>query len=168
MTGLRRIRRRPRESASLSPAIHHHFQDSTNQRRFVKPVDAAVLQEAAKGVIPLKTEQSTQWAITNFQCWAQSRSSSTSDGVPPDILRSHDAEVVCKWLCCFVLETRKTDGSRYPPATLRSLVSGLSRELQRNCAPFSVLDKSDIRFRPLLKTLDFSNLWSCTKKGSVQ
>ena len=30
----------------------------------------------------------------------------------------------------------------------------LSRQLQRNCAPFSVLDKSDIRFRPLLKTLD--------------
>ena len=65
-----------------------------------------------------------------------------------------DADLVCKWLCRFVLEIRKTDGTRYPPATLRSLVSGLNRELQRNKAPFSVLDKSDARFRDLLHTLD--------------
>ena len=64
---------------------------------------------------------------------------------------SHDADLVSKWLCRFVLETRKTDGTRYPPATLRSLVSS---ELQRNKAPFSVLDKSDACFRELLHTLD--------------
>ena len=62
---------------------------------------------------------------------------------------THDADLVCKWFCRFVLETRKTDGTRYPPATLRSLVS---REL--NKAPFSVLDKSDARFRDLLHTVD--------------
>ena len=33
-------------------------------------------------------------------------------------------------------------------------MSGLNRELQRNNAPFSVLDEGDIRFRDLLKTLD--------------
>ena len=104
--------------------------DSTNETRFAEPVDASVLQEAAKGVVPLKTEQSTQWAVKNFGCWARSRSSSSSEVVPPDLLRSHDGELVCKWLCSFVLETRKTDGSRYPPATVQSLVSGLNRELQ--------------------------------------
>ena len=41
-----------------------------------------------------------------------------------------------------------------PPATLRSLVSGLNRVVQSNKAPFSALDKSDHRFRDLLKTLD--------------
>ena len=46
------------------------------------------------------------------------------------------------------------DGSVYPPATLRSLVSGLNRILHSNRAPFSVLDKGDPRFRDLLKTLD--------------
>ena len=127
------------------------LRDSTIETRFAEPVDASVLQEAAKGVVPLKTEQSTQWAVKNFGCWARSRSSSSSEVVPPDLLRSHDGELVCKWLCSFVLETRKTDGSRYPPATVRLLVSGLNRELQRNNAPFSVLDKSDSRFRPLLK-----------------
>ena len=81
--------------------------------------------------------------MKNFESWARNRSSSASEIVPPGILHSHDPELVCKWLCCFVLETRKLDGSRYPPATIRSLVSGLNRELQRHSAPFSVLDKGD-------------------------
>ena len=77
--------------------------------------------------------KSTQWA---FCCW------SSAEVVPPHVLRSHDTELVCKW---------KTD---YPPSTVRLLVSGLNRELQRNGALLSVLDKSDGRFQPLLKTLD--------------
>ena len=36
---------------------------------------------------------------------------------------------------------------------LRSLLSGLNRMLQTNKAPFSVLDKHDIRFRELFNTL---------------
>ena len=52
------------------------------------------------------------------------------------------------------METRKTDGSLYPPSSLRSLICGLTRVLQSNQAPFSVVDKGDSRFCPLLKTLD--------------
>ena len=66
------------------------LQDSTNQPVFV---DASILQEADKGVIPLKTEQSTLWAVKNFDCWVHARSSSSSNVVPPDLLRSH-AELV--------------------------------------------------------------------------
>ena len=54
------------------------LRDSTNETRFAEPVNASVLQEAAKGVVPLKTEQSTQWAVKNLDCWARSRSSSSS------------------------------------------------------------------------------------------
>ena len=78
----------------------------------------------------------------------------SDDFVPADLLQSHDPELVCKWLCQFVIETRKTDGSPYPPSTLRSLISGLNQVLQNNQAPFSVLDKGDYRFCNLLKTLD--------------
>ena len=52
------------------------------------------------------------------------------------------------------METRRTDGSRYPPATLRSLLSGVNRVLQENKAPFSILDNDDYRFKDLLKTMD--------------
>ena len=143
----------PKKKLRLSLSRGNALRDSTN-RRFANPVNTTELQDAAKGVIPVKTEASTQWAIKNFEFWARSRASSSTEVVPIDLLRSHDAQLVCKWLCCFVLETRKTDGSAYPPASLRSLVSGLNRELQRNEAPFSVLDKSDSRFRDLLRTLD--------------
>ena len=50
--------------------------------------------------------------------------------------------------------TRERENPKDTAATLRSLVSGLNRELQRNQAPFSVLDMSDSRFRDLLRTLD--------------
>ena len=146
----------PRKKKCLSlpkPRRSRALKESTN--RFAKPVDESVLEKAAKGVVPLKTEQSTIWAVSNFESWRSSRESGSSDAaVPPDILRSNDAELVCKWLCSYVLETRKTDGSLYPPATIRSLVSGLNRHLQENGATFSVFDKNDARFRPLLKTLD--------------
>ena len=38
--------------------------------------------------------------------------------------------------------------------SIRNLVSGLNRVLQSNKAPFSILDKGDLRFRDLTKTLD--------------
>jgi len=60
--------------------------------------------------------------------------------VPADLLQSHDANCDCKWLCHFMMETRKTDGSKYPLSTQRSLIGGLNRVLQSNKAPFSVLD----------------------------
>ena len=75
--------------------------------------------------------------------------------VPKDLLASHDAELVCKWLSRFLMETRKTDGSLYPPSSLRSLICGVNRILQSNQAPFSVVDKGDPRFRPLLKNSGF-------------
>jgi hypothetical protein len=52
------------------------------------------------------------------------------------------------------MEAKKSDGSFYPPSSLRSLVCGLNRVLQKNRAPFSVVDKNDHRFRDLIKTLD--------------
>ena len=127
MSGFRRTSCPGLKRKCLSLTRHSlPLQDSTNQTRLAKLVDASVLQEAAKEVIPLKIEQSTRWVVKNFDCWVHSWSSSSFEVVLLDLLRSHDAELVCKWLCYFVLEMRKTDGSRYPPATVRSLVSGLN------------------------------------------
>ena len=78
----------------------------------------------------------------------------TNDPVPVDLLSCHDAELVCKNLCRFVLETRNSNGQPYPPATIRSLLSGLNRTLKSNKAPFSIFNKEDTRFRDLQLTLD--------------
>ena len=53
-----------------------------------------------------------------------------------------------------MLETRREDKKPYPPSTIRNLVSGLNRVLQSNKAPFSVLNRGDVRFRELVNTLD--------------
>ena len=52
------------------------------------------------------------------------------------------------------METRREDGGRYPLTTIRNLISRLNRILQSHNVPFSDLDKSDVRFRSLMNTLD--------------
>ena len=112
-------------------------------------------QKAAGGLIPRNTEFTTHWALRNFSAWAKHRCELVPDDpVPADLLCSKDPVVVCKYLRFYILETRKEDGTAYPPVTLRSLLSGLNRILQKNGTQFSVLDKSDLRFRELLNTLD--------------
>ena len=113
------------------------------------------LQTAAKGVVPSNTICNTRWAENNFRAWAVERNKSCpQDPVPLELFKSHDAKLVCKNLCRFVMETRREDGKPYPPASLRCLLSAFNRILQDNKAPFSVFDKKDPQFRDLLRTLD--------------
>ena len=113
--------------------------------------------EAAKGVVPENTKRRNAWARKNFTDWAESRNSSVlnSDGdVPVDLLESQDAILVNKWLCKYIMETRQSDGTPYPPKSLYSLLCGLHRITQDNQVSFSFLDKTDSRFMALHKTLD--------------
>ena len=68
----------------------------TSNRRFAGPVSTGELENAAKGVVPANTAASTQWAVKNFESWARSRPSSSTDAVPSDLLMSHDADLVSK------------------------------------------------------------------------
>ena len=120
--------------------------DTNNIQRFAAPVSPASLEKAAKGVVPTNTEASTAWARNNFNACTKNRPCFGDERIPAGLLQSHDSNLVCTWLCRFVTETRKTDGSVYPPATLRSLLSGLKRILLGTTTPFSVLDKTDPRF----------------------
>ena len=105
----------------------------------------------------MNTANNSRWAENNFLAWATERNKHArvlDDEVPLDLLESHDADLVNKHLCRFVLETRREDGNRYPPGTLRSLVSALNRIMQANKAPFSVFNKKDVRFYDLMLTMD--------------
>ena len=145
--------KRQRLSLKLSSKKKAPLAESSNH--FAVPVDEQTREKASEGLKPANTEASTRWAIKNFTAWAENRRRLVPDDpVPEDLLECHDHAKVCKYLRLFVLETRKEDGSAYPPATLRSLLSGLNHMLQTNKAPFSVLDKHDIRFRGLFNTLD--------------
>ena len=148
-------RRKSKRTESKMLTTTAPLKDCANQSRFIAPVSSPERVKAAKGVIPANTRANSNWAIKNFKEWASNRSTmAPNDPVPPDLLKSHDPELLCKWLCRYVMETRRTDGTQYPPATLRSLLSGVNRILQENKAPFSILDKDDRRFKDLLKTMD--------------
>ena len=112
------------------------------------------VQSAAKGVIPLNTKCSNAWALGNLRSWMETRNSNSDEKVPEDLLSCSEAEVVCKWLCCFVHETQKDNGERYPPATIRCLLSAFQREMQDNKLSYRLFDRSDLQFQDLRKTLD--------------
>lgn len=160
--------KRKKLSLSLSKGIkkteERPLHDSTNivdstapstSTRFGSPASEQELGVAAKGVVPNNTVCSTRWAENTFRTWAVERNRMCpEDPVPLDLLKSHDAKLVSKNLCKFVMETRREDGKLYPPASLRCLLSALNRILQDNKAPFSVFDKKDLQFRDLMRTLD--------------
>ena len=74
--------------------------------------------------------------------------------MPEHLLSNGNPDVVCGWLCRFVQETRKVDGSRYPPSTIRSLLSAFQRVMEKNKLSYRLFDTSDLRFSDLRKTLD--------------
>lgn len=139
--------------SSAAATVSKPLKEKTNTR-FTTPITSPEREKAAKGVIPANTEASIRWAIKNFNSWALNRSAANPDDfVPPDLLKSHDAALVCKWLCRYAMATRREDGTPYPP-TVRLLLSGVNRTLQSNNAPFSILDKNNLQFCDLIKTLD--------------
>ena len=77
---------------------------------------------ASKGVVPANTKSTNKWALKNLEEWMEMRKKS-DEPVPDDLLSCCDAHVVCKWLCRFVQETRKIDGSRYPASSIHSLLA---------------------------------------------
>ena len=82
-------------------------------------MDKQTLEKASEGLKPGNTEANTRWAVKNFTAWAENRRRLVPDDpVPGDLLECQDHAKVCKYLCLFVLETRKEDEGAYPPATL--------------------------------------------------
>ena len=125
-------------------------QDSSKRFSVVSEEDFVL---GCQGVVPANTKSSNEWAMRNLKEWMDSRSSS-EESVPEDLLSCSDSTVVCKWLCRFVQETRKVDGTRYPPSTIRSLLSAFQRVMRDNKLPYRLFDSADLRFLDLRKTLD--------------
>ena len=72
-----------------------------------------------------------------------------------DILETEDAESLAKWLSLFVIEFRKKDGSKYPPASIHPILCGLQHIIwQNNSHPFDIFDKKDVRFRDFRGTME--------------
>ena len=65
----------------------------------------------SEGFVPANTEANTEWAVRNFEAWADWRIAQNPDyPIPSDILSCGDAVTLNKWLSLFVIKTRKQDG----------------------------------------------------------
>ena len=124
--------------------------DKSERFSFVTDEEIA---RGCEGVIPANTKLSNQSAAKILAEWMDSRAN-TDEPVPEHLLSNENPDGVCGWLCRFVQETRKVDGSRYPPSTIRSLLSAFQRVVEKNKLSYRLFDTSDLRFSDLRKTFD--------------
>ena len=103
------------------------------QQQIAAPVFLETLEDFSKGAVPTNTAKNNQWALKNFHSWLQQRNmQQPEDPCPTDVLLTKDPALLSKWLSLFVLETRKLDGSEYPPKTLHQILCGIQRYMRDN------------------------------------
>lgn len=90
----------PLEEESLTPCLvsQGDLQEQTGHTRFGSPVKEEVMLKDKLGVVPNNTLQANQWALRNFNLWADTRNNKyDEDPVPSNLLACHDPTIVCKW-----------------------------------------------------------------------
>lgn len=112
----------------------------------------------AKGFVARNTKKSTQWAVSNFNEWLTYRNKKFPEKkCPPKLIYEPpwDPETLSYWLRRYVVETRRSDGSKYPPSTLYQLLSGIKRHMQDiDCNAPNILDRKIPHFKELHKCID--------------
>ena len=97
----------------------------SREQHFTEFVSDDKLADLAKWFVPDNTERNTRWALKNFDLWRKTRNKcQPEDPIPEDFFQCSGPQILNRHLC-FVLETRKSNGERYPPATLHHLLCGL-------------------------------------------
>ena len=114
------------------------------------------VDELKRKHVPKNTDKCTQWALRCFSEWKNSRVETVGKGPADDILSSNNADEVCYWLCRFFTEVRKSNGSRYCPRSLSSILAGLQRHIE-NVSPADTalrIHSNEKDFKPLHTLLD--------------
>ena len=123
-------------SAYLFPPLTESLPTVDKTERFKFTTEES-LAEFAEGVVPLSTSRSTKWALKNFSEWMEQRNSRyliylislniplslnffryPEEPVPDTILESSDPKLLNKHLSRYAVETRKANGSFYPPSSV--------------------------------------------------
>ena len=106
-----------------------------------------------------QTVKSTKWALNHFNRWKEERNErfagDTENQIPPDLLKTSDPQLLCKWLGVYAAEARKQDGRMFPPNTVYNLLAGLVRYMRvvnPSCPNF--LHTCNLQFKSLHDSLD--------------
>ena len=78
-------------------------------KRFDGVTTSDQLATFSEGFVPANTEANTEWAVRNFEAWADWRiAQNPDDPVPSDILSCGDDIALNKWLSLYVIKTRRS------------------------------------------------------------
>ena len=88
------------------------------------------LEKLMEGACPVSTAKNNEWVYNNFESWRTARNKRFSKTQCPDDVFS-SKEVACEWLCKYITETRKGDGSEYTPHSLYLLLAGIQRYVRK-------------------------------------
>ena len=113
-------------------------------------------EDLAKGYNPKNTVKNTRWAVNVFRAWVSARNTLQEEKCPADLLEvSYPDDALARWLSLFTIETRRIDGTEYPPRTLHNILAALLRYM-REINPFvpNFLDQKCVQFSRLHRTMD--------------
>ena len=83
-----------------------------------------------EGECPANTAKKTDWAYKNFESWCTTRNLRFLEAqCSADVFSSK--EVACQWLCKYITEARKANGSEYTPRSLYLLLSDIQRYVRK-------------------------------------
>ena len=126
-----------------------------NISRFAAPKTNEDVDTAVATRVPKNTQTDTKYCVELWRKWSAFRNSIVDlEKVPEDIEAiASNVDHLQYWLCCFVLEVRKKDGSEYPPNTIHRLCCGLLRHTRQAGHPEINIFK-DTAFSKFTATLD--------------
>ena len=89
---------------------------SKRVKRFGSPTSKSRMAEITKGFIPFNTKKSTDWSTHVWHDWVSERNGTNEEKCTADLLENPKSSELNYWLCTFVAEVRKKDGTAYPLA----------------------------------------------------
>ena len=138
-----------------NPSPESLSNNDDKDERFDFNVTSEDLSKYMEGETPVNTEKSTAWAVNNFEAWRMARNKEHSDDpCPENVFVDDDKSVICKWLCKFLTETRKSNGEEYTPRSLYLLLSGLQRHMRKLKPLESINVFQDVHYKPLKNVCD--------------
>ena len=107
-----------------------------------------------EGECLLNTEKNTEWVVCNFEAWRKARNKKFEEQCSSNILSSTDMKELCDWLCKYIAEIRKTDGTEHTPRSLYFLLAGLQRHIRQLNPSKELSIFHDVEFKPLKNICD--------------
>ena len=142
------------ENGEKSKADNSKKSDKTDER-YLFDVTFDDLNKFKEGECPANTEKNTEWAIRNFEFWRLARNKRfPEEQCPPNVLFETDGNELCDWLCKYISETCKVDGTEYTPRTLYLLLAGIQRHIRKVNPSSSINIFQDIEFKPVKHVCD--------------